>query len=275
MNGLLVNVGRDRGNGRVVERNGIEPIVGLRPDRSDGTNRAPRVNRNCRSIDPMVGRGSGVLRCTQTYSGNVERRSSINLALWVQNARAATTAGRFVLVPYIVTTSSRTAREPAAVRAGSRSKSSTLTPSTRAKRSSSSERGRSPRSIADNSCWRMRTKRETWVWVRSRSRRSLRTLWPTCSSMTSLPSERLSCFVVASESAHTTARMKTDKPAPSLWSWRELPGLTWPCAPSTHFVGSVHHMAVPLTRPFPRRSFERATPEVLMTREALVSGWWV
>lgn len=42
-----------RGGRSMVESNGIEPFVGLRPDRSNGTNRPPHrhtSSRNCRSI---------------------------------------------------------------------------------------------------------------------------------------------------------------------------------------------------------------------------------
>jgi hypothetical protein len=68
-------------NGRigVVERAGIEPADRQTPDVTVGTNRrAPLLsfNRNFRSTKPtLVARGSGVLRCRQTYSANVERRT--------------------------------------------------------------------------------------------------------------------------------------------------------------------------------------------------------
>lgn len=58
MNGSQRTASRARGNGNVVESTGIEPVVGLRPDRSNGTNRPPtspgrrnrRHSRVCRSI---------------------------------------------------------------------------------------------------------------------------------------------------------------------------------------------------------------------------------
>lgn len=176
-------------NGKIgmVERAGIEPADRQTPDVTVGTDRrAPLLlaNRICRSTSAVVALLSGVLRCTQTYSVVVERRSRFTSALSVQNGRAACPCvGRFVFytLPPTALESSATGRGSA-----SASRSSGLTQSRRAMRSTNASLGSNPRSISDSCCCLSPMSRATCCCESSLSRRILRRLRPT--SFSTMPS---------------------------------------------------------------------------------------
>lgn len=174
-----------------VEGRGVEPLTRPAPETASDTTRPPLHGREGSSLDsrPFPSTDYTRLACgggrarIDTKPLSSRQTDTINLREWFsRTAVQLVPAGRFRFLAHQIDT-------PASIPAviilsddGLHSSAFGWTPSARARRSTRASFGCSPRSIADNSCWRMPANRATCAWVRSLSRRSLRRLRPTSSS---------------------------------------------------------------------------------------------